>query len=86
MPKSKTNPHQSSFFWREIPQMPGGYYPSGPNPNLRSFIEEHATIYDPNIDDQYICVGRGEQKAEKVKRGKKKKSVGKFPKQTGDVA
>jgi hypothetical protein len=53
---------------------------------LRSFVEEHATMYDPNIDDHDICVGRGEQKVEKGKRGKKKKSAGKLPNQTGDVA
>lgn len=31
--------------------MPGGYYVSGPNPNLRRFVEEHATPYDPETDD-----------------------------------
>ena len=34
-----------------IPQMPEGYYSSGPNPNLRRFVEEHATPYDPATDD-----------------------------------
>ena len=31
--------------------MPEGYYSSGPNPNLRRFIEEHAKPYDPAADD-----------------------------------
>ena len=31
--------------------MPEGYYSSGPNPNLRRFVEEHATPYDPATDD-----------------------------------
>ena len=30
--------------------MPEGYYSSGPNPNLRRFVEEHATPYDPETD------------------------------------
>lgn len=54
MPKSKNNPHQSSFFRREIPQMPDGYYSSGPNPNLRRFVEEHAKPYDPATDDYHV--------------------------------
>jgi len=35
---------------RSIPQMPDGYYSSGPNPNLRRFVEEHAKHYDPATD------------------------------------
>jgi len=31
--------------------MPEGYYSSGPNPNLRRFVEEHATPYEPETDD-----------------------------------
>lgn len=34
--------------------MPDGYYSSGPNPNLRRFVEEHATSYDPATDDYNI--------------------------------
>ncbi len=35
---------------KKIPQMPEGYYSSGPNPNLRAFVEQHATPYDPATD------------------------------------
>jgi len=38
------------LFPRPIPLMPEGYYSSGPNPNLRRFVEEHATPYDPATD------------------------------------
>lgn len=31
--------------------MPDGYYAAGPNPNLRHFVEEHATPYDPATDE-----------------------------------
>jgi DNA modification methylase len=34
-----------------MPEMPEGYYSSGPNPNLRRFVEEHATPYDPETDN-----------------------------------
>jgi adenine-specific DNA methylase len=51
MPKHKPSPHQSPLFKRSVPQMPDGYYSSGPNPNLRKFVEEHATPYDPEKDD-----------------------------------
>jgi DNA modification methylase len=50
MSKHKSSPSQSTFFRRPIPQMPEGYYSSGPNPNLRRFVEEHATPYDPATD------------------------------------
>jgi len=51
MAKRKTSAQQSLFLKREIPEMPEGYYSSGPNPNLRRFVEEHATPYDPETDD-----------------------------------
>ncbi len=49
--KTKPSPRQPSLLpKRAIPQMPEGYYSSGPNPNLRRFVEEHATPYDPSTD------------------------------------
>ncbi|MEJ5197883.1 MAG: DNA methyltransferase [Anaerolineae bacterium] len=42
---------QPTLFRRDIPKMPDGYYSSGPNPNLRRFVEEHARPYDPETDD-----------------------------------
>ena len=54
MARKKTSTQQSSFLKREIPQMPEGYYSSGPNPNLRRFVEEHATPYDPETDDYNV--------------------------------
>jgi DNA modification methylase len=54
MPKTKTSAQQPSLFKREIPHMPEGYYSSGPNPNLRRFVEEHATPYDPETDDYHV--------------------------------
>jgi len=54
MPKQKPSPHQSPLFKRSVPQMPDGYYSSGPNPNLRKFVEEHATPYDPEHDDYNV--------------------------------
>lgn len=45
---------QPLLFEREIPRMPEGYYSSGPNPNLRRFVEEHATPYDPATDDYHV--------------------------------
>lgn len=54
MPKRKPSPHQSPLFKRSVPQMPDGYYSSGPNPNLRKFVEEHATPYDPEKDDYNV--------------------------------
>lgn len=42
---------QHGLFRRDIPKMPDGYYSSGPNPNLRRFVEEHATPCDPATDD-----------------------------------
>jgi len=54
MPKQKSSPHQSPLFKRSVPRMPDGYYSSGPNPNLRKFVEEHATPYDPEHDDYNV--------------------------------
>jgi 16S rRNA G966 N2-methylase RsmD len=51
MARKKTSAQQPSLFKREIPQMPEGYYSSGPNPNLHRFVEEQATPYDPETDD-----------------------------------
>ena len=54
MPKKKLSPQQPSLLKRQIPQMPEGYYSSGPNPNLRRFVEEHATPYDPETDNYKV--------------------------------
>ncbi len=54
MVKQKKAPLQTSFFRPEIPKMPEGYYSSGPNPNLRRFVEEHAKPYDPATDDYHV--------------------------------
>lgn len=54
MPKQKTSPQQPTFFRHEVPQMPEGYYSSGPNPNLRKFVEEHVKPYDPETDDYNV--------------------------------
>ncbi len=52
MPPKKSKPApQASLFRRDVPKMPEGYYTPGPNPNLRRFVEEHATPYDPATDD-----------------------------------
>ncbi len=56
MSKKQSTHRQATFFKKEIPQMPEGYYSSGPNPNLRRFVEEHATPYDPATDD-YLTRG-----------------------------
>ncbi len=45
---------QMKMFKKEIPEMPEGYYSSGPNPNLEKFVQEHATPYDPATDDYDI--------------------------------
>ena len=50
--KKPTN--QPSLFKQTIPQMPAGYYTPGPNPNLRQFIADHATPYDPANDDYRV--------------------------------
>ena len=51
MAKKRTSAQQASLFKQEIPEMLEGYYSSGPNPNLRRFVEEHAALYDPETDD-----------------------------------
>ncbi len=51
MPKQTKAIPQPTLFRRDVPQMPEGYYSSGPNPNLHRFVEEHATPYDPATDD-----------------------------------
>nr|MBI9047569.1 hypothetical protein [Anaerolineaceae bacterium] len=51
---SSKKAHQPSVFKKEIPEMPEGYYSSGPNPNLSKFVEEHATPYDPQKDDYNV--------------------------------
>lgn len=45
---------QPPLFKREIPPMREGYYSTGPNPNVRPFVEEHATPYDPDTDDYEV--------------------------------
>jgi hypothetical protein len=55
MTKRKTSLRQPSLFpKRPVPQMSEGYYSSGPNPNLRRFVEEHATPYNPDTDDYSV--------------------------------
>jgi hypothetical protein len=55
MPKRKSSHLQPTFFPRRPgPQMPEGYYSSGPNPNLRRFVEEHSHPYDPETDDYNV--------------------------------
>lgn len=46
----RRNSHQLPLEKRNIPKMPEGYYSSGPNPNLRRFVEQHSTPYDPATD------------------------------------
>ncbi|MFC1975482.1 DNA methyltransferase [Chloroflexota bacterium] len=51
----KRNTQQLSFFKKEIPQMPDGYYSGDqPNPNLARFVEEHAIPYDPDADEYNV--------------------------------
>jgi DNA modification methylase len=52
MAKKKHNPGQQTFDSLEgVPAMPDDYYSGDqPNPNLRRFVEEHATAYDPETD------------------------------------
>jgi len=54
MSQQKRPPNQPGFFHKDVPQMPEGYYSSGPNPNLRKFVEEHARPYDPETDDYNV--------------------------------
>ncbi|MCE7988199.1 MAG: hypothetical protein DYG89_44130 [Caldilinea sp. CFX5] len=51
----KHSTQQPSLYAKPIPTMPEGYYSSGPNPNLRRFVEEHATPYDPVADEYNIA-------------------------------
>ena len=49
--KTKPTSRQPSLLPRiPVPQMPEGYYSSGPNPNLRRFVQEHATPFNPAGD------------------------------------
>lgn len=56
MAKKKYNPEQQTFdSLNGLPAMPDGYYSGDqPNPNLRRFVEEHATPYDPEADDYSV--------------------------------
>ena len=50
----KYDPQAGSFFKKEVPKMPEGYYSGDkPNPNLRAFVEQHIKErpYDPETDD-----------------------------------
>ncbi|MBI4774972.1 MAG: hypothetical protein HY788_12475 [Deltaproteobacteria bacterium] len=51
----KRNPDKNMSLWKkEVPKMPEGYYSGDkPNPNLRSFVEQHIKErpYDPKTDD-----------------------------------
>lgn len=51
MAKKRSAAQQASLFKQEIPEVPEGYYSSGPNPYLRRFVEEHATPYSPETDE-----------------------------------
>jgi 16S rRNA G966 N2-methylase RsmD len=50
----KSSAHQPSLYAKPVPTMSDGYYSSGPNPNLRRFVEEHATPYDPATDEYNV--------------------------------
>ncbi|HQU44775.1 MAG TPA: DNA methyltransferase [Pirellulales bacterium] len=56
MAKIKTNSAQRTFdSLGSVPAMPNGYYSGDkPNPNLRRFVEENATPYDPETDDYNV--------------------------------
>ena len=57
MPKKTKNPNQASYFHRDIPKMPDGYYSGDkPNPNLRAFVEQHLREhpYIPATDDYSV--------------------------------
>ena len=54
MAKKPQTGRQPSLFKEDVPQMPEGYYSSGPNPNLHRFVEEHATPYDPATDEYNV--------------------------------
>ncbi len=54
MPKKSKSASQPALFRRDVPKMPEGYYTPTPNPNLRRFVEEHATPYDRATDDYNV--------------------------------
>jgi DNA modification methylase len=45
---------QPSLIKKDIPKIPEGYYSSGPNPNLKAFVEQHATTYDSKANQYEI--------------------------------
>lgn len=49
MPKRHPT-HQPTLYHTPVPTMPDGYYSAGPNPNLGTFVAEHATPYDLATD------------------------------------
>jgi len=68
MAKNKLDTGKGLFDSQDnAPVMPEGYYSGDkPNPNLRKFVEEHATPFDPSSDnyaisafDQPITTTRG---------------------------
>ena len=56
MSKKRNNSGQRTFdAFRSARAIPDGYYSGDkPNPNLRRFVEEHATAYDPEADDYSV--------------------------------
>ncbi len=48
------NHTQPSLFRRPKSDKPAISYTPGPNPDLRRFVEEHATPYDPSTDDYSV--------------------------------
>jgi DNA modification methylase len=54
MTSKRSSANQPPLFKPEVSEMPEGYYSSGSNPNLRRFVEEHATPYEPAIDDYHV--------------------------------
>ena len=54
MTNTKTSGHQAALFKDEVPEMPAGYYSSGPNLNMRQFVEEHASPYSSETDDYQV--------------------------------
>ena len=53
MAKKPPDPGQRTFqSLAPAPKIPDGYYSGDkPNPNLRRFVEQSATPYDPDTDD-----------------------------------
>ena len=56
MAKKETEPGQRTFeCLRSTRAIPDGYYSGDkPNPNLRRFVEQNATAYDPETDDYNV--------------------------------